>query len=117
MQYYLLQTDVDQINQISISEYFTHVSQGTDGILVMYNPDEGTVASMSDISSYFFHDFNGKLDTVVCTSEQESSEFIADFTDGGRDTRAMRFYRYAINNNEKYYPIKFEDRDYSNRSY
>jgi hypothetical protein len=117
MQYYLLETDVNQLTRITIGEYFGHVANGTDGILVIYNPLESTVSSIADLSSYWFHDFNGKLESEVHTSEEDSDAFVERFTDYGRDLMAMYHYKCAIHNNLKYYPREIETRDCSNRSY
>lgn len=118
MQYYLLETDVNQLNRITIGEYFSHVAKGTDGILVIYNPGEGTVASMSDLSNYWFHDFHGKLETEVHTNEEDSDAFVEKFTDYGRDLMAVYHYKCAIHNNLKYYPKEYENNNWSmNRSY
>ena len=64
MQYYLLNIDHSDLTRITISEYFAFVATHKLGnnILVLYNPADGTVSSMKDISPYWFHDFNGKLD-------------------------------------------------------
>jgi hypothetical protein len=117
VQYYLLDTEVNQLARITVGEWFGHVAKKDDGILIMYNPKESTVSSMSDISTFWFHDFNGKLEEMVHTSEEDSDEFVRKFTDDGRDLMARYHYKCAIHNNLKYYPREIETRDYSNRSY
>ncbi len=118
MQYYLLNKQDKELNRLTIGEYFGHAASGTDGILIIYSPTEGTVSSMSDISKYWFHILDGKLDTVVHTSEAEADEFVDTFTDFGQDKMALYHYKCAIHNNLKYYPREQHENDnYSNRSY
>ena len=103
MQYYILHTDNRELVQISISEYFAHlVTKNEESLLLIYNPITGEVKSLEDISEYWFHDFNGKLEEVAHSSADEAKFYLDLHYDFGKETETLDQYKFTINNQTQY---------------
>lgn len=109
MQYYILHTCNRELVRLSMVQYLNAIlNKEEDDILIVYNPVTGEVKSKdSDISEYWFHDFNGMLEEIAHSSPDEARFFLEIASDFGKDSSALSAYNHTINNQTRYSLVEY----------
>lgn len=119
MNCYILSRANLELIELNIEDYIKIILKGETNpdlvegdSLVIFDPISGNIRSLDDISGLWFNIFNGQLDDVVLTSEENAIEYLDNLYDYGRNLDLFD-YSHSINNNKRYVLTEYESTVYA----